>query len=149
MRLLPSPTNAAVHQEQLSIKTPAENISSIYSYVVQVSETRAPGGDGEAVLGIKGEGAHPFGSIKRPDFDLRASWIYGALLKLSGVLRGDNRQVGMAGMPKMELSKLLKKGVRGQSRRSEPSRLTQNRFELHIINIVRPLSFDLLPPHCQ
>jgi hypothetical protein len=116
--------------------------------VVHVSGTRAPGGDGEAVLGIKGEGSHPFGSIKRPDFDLRASWIYGALLKLSGVLRGDNKQVGVAGIPKMELTELFRKGVRFQSRRSEPARLTQNSFELHIITIVRPLSFDLLLPHC-
>ena len=44
-------------------------------------------------MGLR-ERAHPFGSIKRPDFDLRASWIYGAFFKLSGVLRGDDRQVG-------------------------------------------------------
>jgi len=91
----------------------------------------------------------PFGSIKRPDFDLRASWIYGALLKLSGVLRGDNKQVGMAGIPKLELREMFRKGVWFQYRRSEPSKLTRNRFELHIITIVRPLSFDLPPPHCQ
>jgi hypothetical protein len=99
-------------------------------------------------LGLR-ERAHPFGSIKRPDFDLRASWIYGALLKLRGVLWGDNKQVGVAGILKMELTELFRKGVWFQSRRSEPSRLTRNRFELHIITIVRPLSFDLILPHCQ
>ncbi len=52
-------------------------------------------------------------------------------------------------MPKLELTELFRKGVRFQSRRSEPLKVTRNSFELHIIYIVRPLSFDLLLPHCQ